>query len=153
MPEGLLSYTWLKRFFKISLGSFMVETTLGWTYHHTYELMNWTAARNYCQSRFTDLVVIQSQVENDYLVSILPNKSRSPHYWIGITKNHKDDPWTWIGNNSTWIGERSWATNEPNNDHATEFCVEIYMNKGEDRGRWNDEKCANKKHPVCFKGR
>ncbi|XP_056894854.1 L-selectin-like isoform X2 [Takifugu flavidus] len=141
----------MKRAVIIFLGSFMVEITLGWTYHHSSVRKNWSDARLYCQTTFTDMVVIQSQEENDYIVSKLPNRTGSPYYWIGITKNHKDDPWTWIGNNSTWIGEKSWATNEPNNDHSTEFCVEIYVNQGENRGKWNDEKCANKKFPVCFK--
>lgn len=130
----------------------MIEMALGWTYYFSNIKMNWSNAREFCQKTYTDMVVIQSQEENDYLVSKLPNRSSSPYYWIGITKNHKEDPWTWIGNNSTWIGEQSWATNEPNNDHATEFCVEIYVNNGQNHGKWNDEKCTNRKFPVCFKG-
>lgn len=129
----------------------MVETTLGWTYHTSHTAMKWSTAREFCQKTYTDMVVIRSQEENDYLVSKLPNRTRGPYYWIGITKNHKEDAWSWIGNNSTWIGEQSWALNEPNND-VTEFCVEIYVNRGVNRGKWNDEKCSNEKFPVCFKG-
>lgn len=132
------------------LGGCLAESTLGWTYHYSKNTMNWTEARRWCQAHFTDMVVIQNQRENDYVVSMLPNRTRSPHYWIGITKNHKNETWTWIGNNSTWISEHSWAKNEPNNDHSTEFCVEIYLKKGSDRGKWNDEKCANKKFAVCY---
>ncbi|XP_074524308.1 L-selectin [Halichoeres trimaculatus] len=112
--------------------------------------MNWTQAREWCQTKYTDMVVIQSQEENNYLVSKLPNRTGAPYYWIGITKQHKDENWTWIGNNSTWIGEESWADDEPNNNHSTEFCVEIYVNFGVNRGKWNDEKCAKKKYPVCY---
>lgn len=133
------------------LGSLLVETTLGWTYHFSNTTMNWTIARQWCQANFNDMVVIQSQRENDYVVSLLPNRTRSPYYWIGISKNHKNETWTWIGNNSTWIGEHSWAPNEPNNNHSTEFCVEIYVNQGLKRGKWNDEKCGNKKYAVCYK--
>lgn len=114
--------------------------------------MNWSQARQWCKTNFTDMVAIQIQEENDYLVSLLPNRPRGPHYWIGITKTHKNETWTWIGNNSTWIGNQSWATNEPNNDHGTEFCVEIYVNWGPNRGRWNDEKCAKLNYPVCYQG-
>ncbi|AWP11025.1 selectin platelet-like isoform 2 [Scophthalmus maximus] len=113
--------------------------------------MNWTQARQHCKTNYTDMVVIQSQEENDYLVSLLPNRKGSPYYWIGITRNHKNETWTWLGNNSTWIGNESWAENEPNNNHSTEFCVEIYVKTGNNRGRWNDEKCSNKKYPVCYK--
>ncbi|XP_041791564.1 L-selectin-like isoform X2 [Chelmon rostratus] len=132
------------------LGSCLAETALGWTYHYSNKTMNWTQARQWCQTTYTDMVVIQNQKENDYLVSQLPNRTRSPYFWIGITKNHKNETWTWIGNNSTWIGEQSWAANEPNNNHSTEFCVEIYVNGGENRGKWNDEKCGNQKYPVCY---
>lgn len=62
-----------------------------------------------------------------------------------------NESWIWIGNNSTWIGNNSWAPNEPNNVHATEFCVEIYTNTGENRGKWNDEKCSKLKYAACFK--
>lgn len=97
------------------------------------------------------MVVIQNQEENNYVMSILPNKTRGPYYWIGITRKHKDEDWTWIGNNSTWVGEHSWADNEPNNNEDTEFCVEIYANE-EKRGKWNDEKCSQSKYVVCYKG-
>ncbi|XP_068175738.1 L-selectin-like [Antennarius striatus] len=141
----------MKRTLIFLLGTSLVWTAAGWTYHYSSKIMNWTLARQWCQTSFTDMVVIQSQEENDYLVSKLPNRNRSPYYWIGITKKHKNETWTWIGNNSTWIGEHSWAANEPNNNHSTEFCVEIYVNTGENRGKWNDEKCANRKYPVCYK--
>lgn len=130
----------------------LTMTTLGWRYHHSDTKMNWAEARQWCQTNYTDMVVIQNQKENDYLVSQLPKRERTPYYWIGITKKNKTDPWTWIGNNSTWIGEKSWAANEPNNNHIGEFCVELYVNGGENSGKWNDEKCANQKYPVCFEG-
>ncbi|XP_034533705.1 L-selectin-like [Notolabrus celidotus] len=133
------------------LGCCLAETTFGWTYHYINKTMNWTKAREWCQTTYTDMVVIQNQDENNYLVSKLPNRTGSPYYWIGITKQHKNETWTWIGNNSTWIGKESWAANEPNNNHSTEFCVEIYVSHNANRGKWNDEKCANKKSPVCYK--
>nr|XP_046248048.1 L-selectin-like isoform X2 [Scatophagus argus]XP_046248049.1 L-selectin-like isoform X2 [Scatophagus argus] len=133
------------------LGSSMVETALSWTYHYSDKTMNWTQARQWCQTTYTDMVVLQNQEENDYLVSKLPKKRKGPYYWIGITKNHKNETWTWVGNNSTWIGEQSWAENEPNNDHSTEFCVEMYLNTGKNRGKWNDQKCDKANHPVCYK--
>ncbi|XP_026161381.1 E-selectin [Mastacembelus armatus] len=132
------------------LGSSLTDTTVGWTYHYSNYTMTWTRARWYCQTHYTDMVTIQNQKENDYLVSILPNRTGSPYYWIGITKAHMNETWTWVGTNSTWIGEQSWATNEPNNNLSTEFCVEIYTNRGKNRGKWNDEKCSKKKYAVCY---
>uniref|UniRef100_A0A3Q1HLC8 Selectin E n=1 Tax=Anabas testudineus TaxID=64144 RepID=A0A3Q1HLC8_ANATE len=136
---------------QLFLCSSLAVSTLGWTYHYSSETMNWTQARQYCLTHYTDLVVIQNQKENDYLVSMLPNRTGSPYYWIGITKTHMNETWTWVGNNSTWIGEQSWAENEPNNNHSTEFCVEIYVNTGRNRGKWNDEKCNKRKFAACYK--
>lgn len=134
------------------LACIFVKTTFGMTYHYSKVAMNWTQAREWCQSMYTDLAFIQNQEENDYLVSTLENKAMGPYYWIGITKKHKNETWTWIGTNSTWIGNQSWAKNEPNNGVSTEFCVEIYMNHGINRGKWNDEKCAKDKFAACYKG-
>ncbi|XP_054459426.1 E-selectin-like [Anoplopoma fimbria] len=135
----------------ILLLGILAETTLGWTYHYSNNTMDWTQARQWCQTTYTDMVVIQNQDETNYLVSWLPKRSRSPYYWIGITKKHINEDWRWIGNNSTWIGEQSWAAGEPNNNHITEFCVEMYVREGENKGKWNDEKCAAAKYPVCYK--
>lgn len=134
------------------LGCSLAVTTSGWTYHFSNITMNWTQAREWCRTNFTDMLVIQNQAENDYVVSVLPNRNSSPYYWIGITKHHLKDAWTWIGNNSTWVGNHSWAKNEPNNNYSTEFCVELYTNNGNDRGKWNDEKCTNAKYVVCYRG-
>ncbi|XP_029988736.1 L-selectin isoform X2 [Sphaeramia orbicularis] len=133
------------------LSGCLAQITLGWTYHYSNKSMSWDKARQFCKTNFTDMVVIQSQEENNYLVKLLPDRDRSPYFWIGITKKQKNETWTWVGNNSTWIGNQSWAENEPNNDHSNEFCVEIYTNQGKNRGKWNDEKCANPKFAACYK--
>ncbi|XP_077464347.1 L-selectin-like [Stigmatopora argus] len=112
--------------------------------------MTWSEARKWCQMHYTDMVVIQNQDENAALVSFLPNKSHSPYYWLGITKEREDEDWIWIGNNSTWVGEESWAENEPNNKQSWPVCVELYVNDRAERGKWNDEKCRHAKFAVCY---
>lgn len=129
----------------------MAETTLGWTYHYNNNSKTWVEARQFCQQNYTDLMVIQSQAENDKLVNLLPPLQGGPYYWIGLTKKQNDEPWTWVGNNSTWIGNKSWADNEPTNK-GSEFCVELYVNKYSNRGKWNDEKCDQRRKPLCYKG-
>nr|XP_057928200.1 L-selectin-like isoform X2 [Doryrhamphus excisus] len=142
-----MKWTWVL----LLLGGSLAGICLGWTYHHSNTTMNWNQAREWCRNRYSDMVVIQSQDENDKLVSFLPNKISSPYYWLGLTRTHKDGNWTWIGNNSTWMGEDSWAENEPNNNHSMAVCVEIYVNNGTNRGKWNDEKCGQKKYAVCYR--
>nr|XP_061791033.1 P-selectin-like [Nerophis lumbriciformis] len=132
------------------LGSCLTGVSSGWTYHYSNSTMTWTNARKWCQTYYTDMVVVQNQDENAELVSFLPNKNHSPYYWLGITREHKDGNWIWIGNNSTWVGKESWAENEPNNNQSWPVCVELYVNAGANRGKWNDEKCHNRKYAVCY---
>ncbi|XP_061635504.1 L-selectin-like isoform X1 [Phyllopteryx taeniolatus] len=131
-------------------GGSLAEVSFGWTYRYSNVTMTWSEAREWCQTHYTDMVVVQSQDENAALVSFLPNKNHSPYYWLGITKTHKDRNWIWIGNNSTWVGEESWAENEPNNNQSWPVCVELYVNARANRGKWNDEKCQNAKYAVCY---
>ncbi|XP_064789077.1 L-selectin-like [Oncorhynchus masou masou] len=123
----------------------------GWTYHASTNTMNWTMAREWCwNNNHTDMVVIQNQEENNYLLNILPDRTGSPYYWIGIKKINGN--WTWVGTNGTWVGNSSWAPNEPNNKLGEE-CVEMYVNKGnsENNGKWNDDMCSNPKYSLCYR--
>ncbi|XP_019900450.1 E-selectin isoform X3 [Esox lucius] len=130
----------------------MSGSGMGWTYQYSNKTMNWTEAREWCwTNNYTDMVAIQNNQENDYLVSILLDRTKAPYYWIGIRKINGS--WTWIGTNGTWAPNESWAPNEPNDKLNDEFCVEIYVNKAnkDNHGKWNDDKCSKEKHPVCYK--
>lgn len=114
--------------------------------------MNWTMAREWCWiNNHTDMVVIQNQEENNFLLNILPDRTGSPYYWIGIKKINGN--WTWVGTNGTWVGNSSWAPNEPNNKLGEE-CVELYVNKrnSKNNGKWNDDMCSNLKYSLCYRG-
>ncbi|KAJ8384491.1 hypothetical protein AAFF_G00204060 [Aldrovandia affinis] len=124
----------------------MTGYTLGWTYHYSNNAMNWTIARQWCQDHYTDLVAIQNEHEISYLTQNFPKRDK--YYWLGIRKIN--DTWTWIGTNKT-LKNGSWAQNEPNNREKGEDCVEIYIKRNIDSGKWNDEKCEKEKHPLCFK--
>ncbi|XP_064789078.1 E-selectin-like [Oncorhynchus masou masou] len=79
--------------------------------------------------------------------SILPRQTN--YYWIGIRK--VDDVWTWVGTNKTLTKEaENWADGEPNNGGNNEDCVEMYIKREKDTGKWNDESCMKKKTALCF---
>ncbi|XP_036438467.1 sushi, von Willebrand factor type A, EGF and pentraxin domain-containing protein 1-like [Colossoma macropomum] len=119
----------------------------GWSYHHSDNVMNWNAARQWCRERFTDMVAIQNHGEINYLNSILPRVRG--YYWIGIRKINNS--WTWVGTNKKLTKEaENWAKGEPNNGRNNEDCVEIYIKRGKDEGKWNDESCKKKKTALCY---
>lgn len=101
------------------------------------------------------MVAIQNREEIEHLKSILPYKSG--YYWIGIRK--VNDVWTWVGTNKSLTAEATnWATNEPNNGKngqttgQAEDCVEMYIKRQKDEGKWNDERCSKQKTALCYAG-
>ncbi|XP_059584231.1 P-selectin isoform X1 [Alligator mississippiensis] len=120
-----------------------------WTYHYTDKHdYTWENARKYCQTYFTDLVAIQNKAEIEYLNRTLPYSKT--YYWIGIRKI--EDIWTWGGTNKPLTKEaENWAEKEPNNKGSSQDCVEIYIKRDKEAGKWNDERCNKKKKALCYK--
>ncbi|XP_032503119.1 E-selectin isoform X1 [Phocoena sinus] len=118
-----------------------------WSYNASTEPMTFDEASAYCQQRYTHLVAIQNQEEIKHLNSAF---SYSPsYYWIGIRK--VNDTWTWIGTQKPLTEEATnWAPGEPNNKQSKEDCVEIYIKREKDSGKWNDERCSKKKLALCY---
>uniref|UniRef100_A0A8C5NIC3 p-selectin n=1 Tax=Junco hyemalis TaxID=40217 RepID=A0A8C5NIC3_JUNHY len=120
-----------------------------WTYHYSDQGdYTWEQARNFCQTFFTDLVAIQNQQEIEYLNKSLPFHGR--YYWIGIRK--LGGIWTWVGTGKTLSKEaENWARGEPNNRRSNQDCVEIYIQRPQQAGKWNDEPCNRKKKALCYR--
>ena len=133
----------------------MLTSVEGWSYHYSNNTMNWTEARDWCMNHYTHMVAIQNQGEIKHLSSWLPEKKG--HYWIGIRK--KDNVWTWVGTNKKLTPEATnWAKGEPNNAQSTrntgesEDCVEMYIKRLTESGKWNDESCRKSKTALCYTG-
>ncbi|XP_072199563.1 P-selectin-like [Excalfactoria chinensis] len=126
----------------------MVMQVGAWTYNYSKEDFEWNTARQYCQEFFTDLVAIQNKEEIEYLNRTLPYHSK--YYWLGIRKRR--GVWTWVGTEKVLTEEEAnWATGEPNNRRSNQDCVEIYIKRQTEAGKWNDEPCTKKKKALCYK--
>jgi len=124
--------------------------TEGWSYNSSNYKMNWEHARQWCREKYTDMVAIQNKEEISHLNNIF--EKVDGYYWIGIRKI--DDRWTWVGTNKTLTKEaENWADKEPNNGRNNEDCVEIYIKRTKDEGKWNDESCLKMKTALCYTGR
>uniref|UniRef100_A0A667YGA9 Selectin E n=1 Tax=Myripristis murdjan TaxID=586833 RepID=A0A667YGA9_9TELE len=126
-----------------------------WSYYFSNNTMTWQKAREWCQEHYTDMVAIQNQEEITHLNSWLPKKDG--YYWIGIRKIQ--NVWTWVGTNKPLTEEATnWASNEPNNgkngkiDGKNEDCVEMYVKRYNEPGKWNDERCSKRKTALCYTG-
>ncbi|XP_062279970.1 E-selectin-like isoform X2 [Scomber scombrus] len=124
-----------------------------WSYYYSNDTMNWSQARAWCREHYTDMVAIQNQEEIGHLNTWLPRKST--YYWIGIRKIN--DVWTWVGTNKALTPEATnWAVGEPNNGKKrkrgglNEDCVEMYIKREQQPGKWNDERCEKTKTALCY---
>ncbi|XP_070764545.1 E-selectin-like [Enoplosus armatus] len=124
-----------------------------WSYNYSSNTMNWQQARAWCQRHYTDMVAIQNQEEIEHLNSWLPKKSS--YYWIGIRK--VNNVWTWVGTNKSLTKDATnWAKGEPNNGKngrnmgVNEDCVEMYIKRSMQPGKWNDERCEKMKTALCY---
>ncbi|NWX13006.1 LYAM2 protein, partial [Aegotheles bennettii] len=118
-----------------------------WTYHYSDTNMTYREAELWCKTNYTNMVAIQNKEEINYLNNFLP--FNPGYYWIGIRKIN--EVWTWIGTNKELTEEaENWASGEPNGKGNNEDCVEIYIKRGKDDGKWNDEKCEKKKVALCY---
>lgn len=126
-----------------------------WSYFYSNTTMDWETARAWCKDHYTDMVAIQNQEEIGHLNNWLPRKDN--YYWIGIRKVKK--VWTWVGTNKPLTAEATnWAIDEPNNGknkrdvRKSEDCVEMYVKRENQAGKWNDEWCKKLKTALCYSG-
>ncbi|XP_051511691.1 L-selectin-like [Myxocyprinus asiaticus] len=119
----------------------------GWTYSYSNKTMSWNNSRKWCQTNYTDVVMVHNENVTRFLINNLPQISGS-YYWIGIKKI--DGIWTWVANGQV-VDYQPWAINEPNNVKSNENCVEMYISISENNGKWNDEGCEKEKLPICQK--
>ncbi|KAM6199568.1 E-selectin isoform 1-T2 [Sarcoramphus papa] len=131
----------------LAYGLTMLQGVNCWTYHYSDTNMTYREAELWCKKRYTNMVAIQNKEEINYLNNFLP--FNPGYYWIGIRKIN--DVWTWIGTNKELTEEaKNWASGEPNGKGNNEDCVEIYIKRGKDDGKWNDEQCEKKKVALCY---
>uniref|UniRef100_A0A8D2MHQ2 E-selectin n=1 Tax=Zonotrichia albicollis TaxID=44394 RepID=A0A8D2MHQ2_ZONAL len=129
------------------LGLTVLQGVNGWTYHYSDTNMTYREAELWCRKKYTNLVAIQNKEEINHLNTFLP--FNPGYYWIGIRKIN--GVWTWTGTNKELTEEaRNWASGEPNGKGNNEDCVEIYIKRGRDDGKWNDEQCEKKKVALCY---
>nr|XP_031361447.1 E-selectin [Lonchura striata domestica] len=131
----------------LTYGLTVLQGVKGWTYHYSDKNMTYREAEQWCRKKYTNLVAIQNKEEIKHLNAFLP--FNPGYYWIGIRKIN--GVWTWTGTNKELTEEaRNWASGEPNGKGNNEDCVEIYIKRGKDDGKWNDEQCEKKKVALCY---
>ncbi len=100
----------------------------GHDYYHSNYATSWLQAKAACEQVGADLVVINSQEENDQVSNWLNTQSA----WIGLSDHVLEGSFEWV--NGDPITYTNWYPGQPNNYNNNQDYVEI-MNSGE----WNDQ--------------
>ncbi|XP_053508209.1 macrophage mannose receptor 1-like [Ictalurus furcatus] len=106
-------------------------------YHLILENKTWSGAQRYCRGKYTDLVSIRDQQQNEEVKIKGLNSTTS--FWIGLLC----DDWQWTdGGNSTY---RNWAWGSGHPLSSPYDCVVVLSGWG-----WNSVPCSNNYVPLCY---
>lgn len=121
-----------------------------WTYNYsTSPNRRWPEASQWCRQHFTAMAGMQNKEERDFLNDMLPFNSK--YYWIGVRKD--GEVWLRDGTDQKVPTDaQDWAPEEPD-DIGGQDCVEVYIKRGVDTAKWNNENCRKKKGTVCYSGK
>ncbi|NP_001153806.1 uncharacterized protein isoform X1 [Danio rerio] len=103
--------------------------------------VNWATAEKNCQRLGGNLASVLNDVENDFLLSLIPNSKR---FFIG---GYNVDEQNWFWSDGSPFGYTNWCSGEPNNMN-TEHCLEINWTANR---CWNNLPCSVELGYICAK--
>ncbi|KAG7484576.1 hypothetical protein MATL_G00051120 [Megalops atlanticus] len=116
-------------------------------YYFSTEEKNWKDSRIECLQRGADLVIIESEEEQNFIT----NSTKKGEYWIGLNRQKTAKPWLWV--DRTQLQTTFWRRGEPDGNytdgkgeqHQNATCAVIV---GGDNA-WVDKVCNLKGKYVC----
>uniref|UniRef100_A0A3Q1IZQ1 C-type lectin domain-containing protein n=1 Tax=Anabas testudineus TaxID=64144 RepID=A0A3Q1IZQ1_ANATE len=117
------------------------ERDHGSLYYMSSSEKSWEEGRNDCRQKGTDLVIINSSEEQDFI------RGWKKQTWIGLTDKQTEGTWRWV-DGTVLTTPRFWAESEPNNE-GDEHCAEI--RNYDSQNSWNDVSCNVGKYWICEK--
>jgi len=112
-------------------------------YHRCPALLSWQDARDACQQRYADLVVLEQLAEQAQLSDQLdiPGGQR---WWIGLHDHAVEGAFHWVDGAPLQPSSANWAAGQPDNYNGDEDCVELQA-----IAQWNDLRCDIKRGYLC----
>ncbi|XP_009079447.1 PREDICTED: macrophage mannose receptor 1-like [Acanthisitta chloris] len=111
-------------------------------YYFSSEAMPMEKARDFCKKNGSDLAVIESESEKNFLWKYVFYKEWGHKFYIGLSVS-LDKTFQWM--DGTPVSYVAWAPNEPNFANNDENCVVMYTQTG----TWNDLNCGSVELFIC----
>ncbi|KAF3707004.1 C-type lectin domain family 12 member B [Channa argus] len=108
-------------------------------YFKSTERKSWSESRRFCQDRGSDLVIINSKEEQDFVTEL----NQHEDFWIGLWQQWSETQYQWKWVDGSQLTETFWATGEK---HPTGF----YASCCDKQGRWKSERYYDKNW-ICEK--
>ncbi|XP_053335436.1 C-type lectin domain family 6 member A-like [Clarias gariepinus] len=102
---------------------------------------NWTESRQNCMDKGADLVIINSNEEQEFIAKQLQGSQA----WIGLSDRDAEGEWKWV--DGTPLTSGNWANQQPDN-YNNEDCGETGYPDGQ---HWNDKPCSYTQAWICEK--
>uniref|UniRef100_A0A8C3KBI1 Macrophage mannose receptor 1 n=1 Tax=Calidris pygmaea TaxID=425635 RepID=A0A8C3KBI1_9CHAR len=111
-------------------------------YYFSKDPMPMEKAREFCRKNSSDLAVIESESEKNFLWKYTFYKDWGNNFYIGLSVS-LDRTFRWM--DGTPVNYVAWAPNEPNFANNDENCVVMYAQTG----TWNDLNCGSVELFIC----
>ncbi|KAL7404494.1 hypothetical protein ABVT39_015586 [Epinephelus coioides] len=113
-------------------------------YYVSTEQKTWTESRKECQSKGADLVIINSEEEQKFVIKF------DKRIWIGLTDQDEEGVWKWV--DGTALTAKYWYAPQPDDGGqlgVKEDCAEMYVKSSDPLLKWNDNPCSHRNYWVC----
>ncbi|KAK7092449.1 perlucin-like [Littorina saxatilis] len=110
---------------------------------------NWAEAMGYCSAMSSELAVIESKGEQDFLVNLI-NKTKASlvhdkDFWIGAVDILEEGVFIWA-NRLTQVETYFWGQGQPDNAHGRQGCLRMESELG---WAWGDGACSSTEYFIC----
>ncbi|KAM7393510.1 hypothetical protein PAMP_020374 [Pampus punctatissimus] len=88
-------------------------------YYISSQKRSWDDSRQYCVQRHADLVIINSRLEQAFLMGF------TMAAWVGMTDREEEGTWIWVDGTPVNKNRLQWARGQPDEAYAGEDCGDL----------------------------
>ncbi|KAJ8361898.1 hypothetical protein AAFF_G00414080 [Aldrovandia affinis] len=88
-------------------------------YYFSIERKSWNASRIDCLKQGADLVIIESEEEQDFI----SKHTIGGGYWIGLSDSETEGTWLWVDGTPLQKDKAFWKRGQPNDYYGAEDCA------------------------------